>query len=81
MKLKNHYYSMFSGLAAALGSLFGKMIGGEVKLNVECCVVASSDIFLSVAWPLGFSNKLHKKFALKWFKESASESKLSQCIK
>lgn len=36
MKLANHYYSVVSGLAASLGSFFGKMItygGNEMVRN------------------------------------------------
>lgn len=49
MKLANHYYSAVSGLAASLGSFFGKMIYKNVRkiknINVWCVCEARHERF------------------------------------
>jgi hypothetical protein len=81
MKLANHYYSVVSGLAASLGSFFGKMItyGSDEmvrKANASEKETTTFLCFVGVACVCGtridaifhVAFKYYKILALKWFK-------------
>ena len=44
MKLENHYYSTVSGVAASLGSFFGKMI--TYSVSKEIIKISMFDVFV-----------------------------------
>lgn len=81
MKIAHHYYSVVSGLAASLGSFFGKMItysSDEMVRKREriekrrmfycrCCCVCGTRIDAILHFSVS-RLKFYKIFALKWFK-------------
>jgi hypothetical protein len=70
MQLRNHYYSMMSGLAASLGSFFGKMITFTAsKKDLVSAYGMSDDVSLLLVLCVSMMRCHITFFRVAWFFE------------